>query len=46
MPADRAYLLACSQEVEIERIIKGMKRGNAWDELQQLSLRMAGLKLF
>ncbi len=32
--------------VEIERIIKGMKTGNAWDELQQLSLRVTGVKLF
>jgi DNA polymerase-3 subunit delta len=32
--------------VEIERIIKGMKTGNVWDELQQLSLRVAGVKLF
>ncbi len=34
------------QTVEIEQIIKGVKTGNVWDELQLLGLRVAGVKLF
>ncbi|MEN8219381.1 MAG: DNA polymerase III subunit delta [Pseudomonadota bacterium] len=30
----------------IERMIKGVESGNPWDELQRLSLQMAGVKLF
>lgn len=29
----------------IDRIIKGLKSGNVWDALQQLSLELAGIKL-
>jgi len=32
--------------VQIDRMIKGLESGNPWDELQQLSLRIAGVKLF
>jgi DNA polymerase-3 subunit delta len=31
--------------VQIERMIKGVKTGNPWDELLQLSLQVAGVKL-
>lgn len=34
------------ETVRIERIVKGMERGNAWDEILRLSLRIAGLNLF
>ncbi|MCK4586904.1 MAG: DNA polymerase III subunit delta, partial [Gammaproteobacteria bacterium] len=30
----------------LDRVIKGAAVGNAWDELLQLSLMMAGMKLF
>jgi hypothetical protein len=33
------------ETVKIERIIKGVDSGNVWDELQRLSLRVAGVKL-
>jgi DNA polymerase-3 subunit delta len=32
--------------VQIEQIVKGHSAGNPWDELQQLSLQIAGTKLF
>jgi len=32
--------------VQIDRIIKGAKSGDPWDELQQLSLKIAGVKNF
>ncbi|RKZ35782.1 MAG: DNA polymerase III subunit delta, partial [Gammaproteobacteria bacterium] len=32
--------------VQIDRIIKGMGSGNPWTELQRLSLKVAGVKLF
>ncbi len=34
------------ETVQIDRIVKGVGSGNAWDELQRLSLRVAGVKLF
>jgi len=45
-PNPRQWQKFLQKTVEIERIIKGMKTGNAWDELQQLSLRVVGVKLF
>jgi len=39
----RAFL---AETVEIDAIIKGVKKGNSWDALQQLSLKVAGVKLF
>jgi DNA polymerase-3 subunit delta len=30
----------------VDRVIKGVETGNAWDELLQLSLQITGLKLF
>lgn len=33
------------ETVQIERIIKGVAPGNPWDELEKLSLRVAGVKL-
>lgn len=32
--------------VQIDRMIKGVKSGNPWDELQRLSLQVAGVRLF
>ncbi len=32
------------ETVQIDRIIKGRKSGNPWDELQRLSLQVAGVK--
>jgi DNA polymerase-3 subunit delta len=34
------------QTARIERMIKGVESGNFWDELQRLSLWIAGVKLF
>lgn len=34
------------QASKIDRIIKGLSAGNVWDELLQLSLALAGVKLF
>jgi len=34
------------ETVQIDRMIKGLESGNPWDELQQLSLQIAGVKLF
>lgn len=45
-PKPQLWQQFLQETVEIERIIKGMKTGNAWDELQRLSLRVAGVKLF
>jgi DNA polymerase-3 subunit delta len=45
-PNFRQWQKFLQKTVEIERIIKGMKTGNAWDEIQKLSLRVAGIKLF
>ena len=36
------FLLATTQ---LDRIIKGVDRGNIWDELLRLSLQVAGVKL-
>ncbi len=33
------------QCAQIDRIVKGQKRGNAWDEIVSLALRMAGVNL-
>ena len=35
-----------TETVEIDAMIKGVKKGNPWDALQQLSLKVAGLELF
>ncbi len=40
------WQLFLREMVSIDKIIKGVERGNPWDELQQLSLRIAGLPLF
>lgn len=45
-PQPQQWQQFLQETVEIERIIKGMKIGNAWDELQRLSLQVAGVKLF
>jgi DNA polymerase-3 subunit delta len=34
-----------AQTVQIDRMIKGVSRGNPWDELQHLSLQVAGVNL-
>jgi len=34
------------QSNKIDRIIKGLAAGNAWDELLQLALGIAGVHLF
>lgn len=35
-----------SQGAQIDRIIKGLKVGNVWDELQQLTLKISAIKVF
>jgi DNA polymerase-3 subunit delta len=34
------------QTLKIDKMIKGVENGNPWNELQQLSLQVAGVKLF
>ena len=45
-PQPRSWQQFLKEIVQIERIIKGSAVGNPWDELQRLSLQIAGKKLF
>jgi DNA polymerase-3 subunit delta len=45
-PKPRAWRNFLQKTLQIDRIIKGIGKGNPWDELQQLSLHVAGVKLF
>ncbi len=45
-PKPRAWRNFLQKTLQIDRIIKGIGKGNPWDELQQLSLQVAGVKLF
>jgi len=45
-PKPRAWQKFLQRMLQIDRIIKGIGKGNPWDELQQLSLQVAGVKLF
>jgi len=43
-PQPRVWQNFLQKTVEIDRIIKGVGNGNPWDELQRLSLQVAGVK--
>jgi DNA polymerase-3 subunit delta len=45
-PQAKTWQSFLKETVEIEAIIKGVKTGNSWDALQQLSLKVAGVELF
>ncbi|WP_069472863.1 DNA polymerase III subunit delta [Candidatus Marithrix sp. Canyon 246] len=45
-PQAKTWQAFLKETVEIDAIIKGVKKGNSWDALQQLSLKVAGVKLF
>lgn len=45
-PQPRSWQQFLTKIVQIEQIVKGSAVGNPWDELQRLSLQIAGKKLF
>ena len=45
-PQPKMWRFFLEKTVQIDRIVKGMGEGNAWDELQLLSVRVAGKRLF
>ncbi|RKZ83453.1 MAG: DNA polymerase III subunit delta [Candidatus Parabeggiatoa sp. nov. 1] len=45
-PQPSAWQQLLPETVQIDRMIKGVDKGNPWNELQRLSLRVAGVNLF